>query len=71
MKTLRCIVACIAVATTISCNDGIIALDGYEHAVVICGEAVVINHGHEYDPQVKELLALAEVECAKLNKEGE
>lgn len=42
---------------------GIIALDGYPHAVVICGEATTINAGHEADPQVAELLALAAEMC--------
>jgi hypothetical protein len=42
---------------------GIIALDGYDHAVILCGEATVINSGHEADPQVAQLLALAAEMC--------
>ena len=42
---------------------GVIALDGYAHGVVLCGEATVINAGHEADPQVAELLALAAEMC--------
>ena len=51
-------------------GKGIVALEGYPHGVVICGEATVINEGHENDSEVKELMALAEKECAKY-KEGE
>jgi hypothetical protein len=43
---------------------GIIALDGYPHAVVICGEAVTINDGHANDPEISQLLALAAEICA-------
>lgn len=46
--------------------NGVIALDGYPHAVVICGEATTINAGHEADPQVAELLALAAEMCPAL-----
>jgi hypothetical protein len=42
---------------------GIITLEGYPYAVVICGEATTINAGHEADPQVVELLALAAEMC--------
>ena len=44
-------------------SAGIIALDDWGHGVVICGEATVINQGHESDPQVAELLALAAELC--------
>ena len=44
-------------------SAGIVTLDGYPHAVVICGEATTINAGHEADPQVAELLALAAELC--------
>lgn len=43
---------------------GVIALDGYAHAVVICGEATTINAGHENDPEIPQLLALAAEMCA-------
>jgi len=46
--------------------NGIIILPGYEHAVVLCGETTTINEGHENDPQIKELIALSKIECAKL-----
>jgi len=42
---------------------GVIALPGYAHAVVVCGEATTINAGHEADVEVQELLALAAEMC--------
>ncbi|WP_017302585.1 hypothetical protein [Nodosilinea nodulosa] len=45
-------------------GKGIVALPGYSEAVVLCGEATVINPGHEADPEVAELLALAAEVCA-------
>jgi hypothetical protein len=53
----------LALATEHPVANGVIALDGYPHAVVICGEATTINAGHEADPQVAELLALAAEMC--------
>jgi hypothetical protein len=47
-------------------SAGIVTLDGYPHAVVICGEAMTINAGHEADHQVAELLALAAEMCPSL-----
>ena len=44
---------------------GIVTLPDYRHAVVLCGEATVINEGHESDPEVQELLALAAEVCPK------
>jgi hypothetical protein len=44
---------------------GVIALPGYEHAVYLCGESLVVNAGHESDPQIRELIQLAHTECAK------
>ena len=46
-------------------SAGIVTLDGYEHAVVLCGEGTVINPGHEADIQVYELQALAAEMCAQ------
>ena len=46
-------------------GDGIIALDGYPHAVIICGEGMTVNQGHYEDPQVDQLIELANKECAK------
>ena len=46
-------------------NNGIITVPGWEHGVVICGEAVVINHGHERDYEYRELIDLADVFCPK------
>lgn len=48
-------------------NNGIVGLEGYPHGVVICGEAMVINDGHLEDPEVKELINLAKIECPKVN----
>lgn len=47
------------IANNLNTNNGIIALDGYAHGVVVCGEIVTINEGHEKDPEVDQLLALA------------
>ena len=46
-----------------SSGAGIIALDGYAHAVVLCGEGLKVNFGHEADPEIPELLALAAEMC--------
>ncbi len=43
--------------------NGVIAINGYAHAVVLCGEGLTVNSGHEADPQVAELLALAAKLC--------
>ena len=53
----------LALASTHPVAHGVIALDGYPHGVVLCGEATVINAGHEADPQVAELLNLAAEMC--------
>jgi len=42
---------------------GVITLPDYPHAVVICGEALVVNTGHYADPQIAELVALAQSMC--------
>jgi len=44
-------------------SAGIVTLDSYAHAVVLCGEGLTVNSGHEADPQVAELLALAAEMC--------
>lgn len=48
---------------------GIIALGGYEHAVVICGEEFTVNEGHIKDPQIKEIRALAIEHCPNGEKD--
>jgi hypothetical protein len=62
LLVLTIIVPLVAIASNGS-GAGIVALDGWEHGVVICGEATIINEGHEADPEVAELLALADVMC--------
>ena len=44
-------------------GDGIVALPDFPQAVVLCGEATIINPGYEDDPRVQELLDLAEDTC--------
>jgi hypothetical protein len=56
----------LALAVAHPVANGVIALDGYPHAVVLCGEATIVNKGHEADPQVAELLALAAEMCSAL-----
>ena len=42
------------------CGSEMQAVPGYEHGVVLCdAESIIINLGHEDDPEVSELLALA------------
>jgi hypothetical protein len=53
----------LALAAAHPVANGVIALDGYAHAVVLCGEGLTVNAGHEADPQVAELLALAAEMC--------
>ena len=40
-----------------------VGIDGYEHGTVICNVALMINHGHYNDPEVKQLIAKAAKEC--------
>lgn len=56
-------VAYMGLAMAHGSGAGIVALPDYPHGVVICGEATVINEGHEADPEVAELLALAAEVC--------
>ena len=43
------------------CNsDGILIVPGWAHGVVVCGEVITINPGHHRDPEMQELLALAD-----------
>lgn len=58
---MLCSVLTLAAAHPVA--NGVIALDDWGHGVVICGEATVINSGHEADPEVAELLALAAQLC--------
>lgn len=44
-------------------STNVITVDGYEHAVVICGSSVTINYGHHNDPEIALLLEKAEKEC--------
>lgn len=68
---MKKVIAIILTTLVLGCSGkGIITLEGYEHGVVICGEAMVINAGHYNDPQVKELVALAHTECAKLTEKN-
>jgi hypothetical protein len=53
----------LALAAAHPVANGVIALDSYAHAVVLCGEGLTVNSGHEADPQVAELLALAAEMC--------
>ena len=46
-------------------NNGIIILDGYEHAVIVCGEGMTINTGHYQDPEIGDLVALGIDMCPK------
>ena len=52
-------------------NNGIITLNEYSHAVVVCGESMTINHGHYNDPEIKELIDLAELKCSLLEGDAE
>ena len=46
-------------------KDSVIALPGYEHAVIACDYSLTVNSGHYNDPQVQELIELAKEECPK------
>lgn len=46
-------------------HNGIIIVEGYSHAVVICGESLTVNDGHYRDQQIQELIEKAETECPK------
>lgn len=50
-------------------GSGIIALDGYAHAVVICGEEFTVNKGHMKDPQIEEVRELAVKHCPNGEKD--
>lgn len=51
-------------------NNGIIILNEYSHAVVVCGEGLTVNEGHYGDPEIDQLIDLAELKCSLL-EEGE
>lgn len=46
-------------------DDGIVALEGYEHAVIICGEALIVNTGHFEDSEIGDLVDLAKDTCPR------
>jgi len=48
---------------------GIIALERYAHAVVICGEEFTVNEGHINDPQIAEVRKLAIEHCPNGEKD--
>jgi hypothetical protein len=59
-------IVCVLVALTVvvgGCGKGVVSLEGYKHGVVICGNSLVVNAGHYNDPEVDQLIALAEKEC--------
>lgn len=62
MRKLALIVAMLFAGCS---GKGIITLENYPHAVVICGEAITINYGHYHDKEVKELMTLADRVCPK------
>jgi len=62
MKSL--IIVCLF-ALLAGCNNGLVVLEGYEHATVICGNSLIINDGHYNDPEIKEIVKLAEERCPK------
>lgn len=47
-------------------SEGIIEVEGYPHAVHICGDCTVVNAGHAFDPEIDLLLKVAEKECGDL-----
>ena len=46
-------------------KKGIITIPNYQHGVVICGEVMMVNKGHEQAMEVKQLRAAAIVHCPK------
>jgi hypothetical protein len=61
--TVICVLAAVVACTGL--RKVVIKLEGYEHAVYVCGSALMVNVGHEDDLEVKELVALAKEECSK------
>ena len=61
--TMTFVMVFLAIIGVSSSNKGIITLPDYPHAVIICGEALTVNHGHYDDPQVKQLIELSKKEC--------
>ena len=63
-------VACLIAFATTGCNDnnGIIAIDGYEHAMILCGTAdqggfLMVNNGHYKDAELNDLFKAAQETC--------
>ena len=57
--------AVIGISKLTGSNSGIIAIEGYGHAVIICGEALVVNSGHFEDEEIGDLVDLANETCPK------
>lgn len=58
--------AIVCLVTSFGCSEEK-RVDNYQHGVVLCdSKSIIINLGHEEDPEIKELFAKAK-ECSNYN----
>jgi hypothetical protein len=59
MKIFGGIILTVVISLSLfNCNQQTYTVEGWEHGVVICDNAVIINIGHTNDKEVVELLSL-------------
>lgn len=70
LRTVMVVAFCFTLLTACSSDEdkGIIALEGYEYAWILCGEEdqggfIMVNNGHYHDPELNELMELAATTC--------
>ena len=65
---------CFLVGSACNSDNGVVVLEDYEHAWILCGEVnqggfIMVNNGHYHDPELNELMTLAANTCPGDNPE--